>query len=158
MGVSGSGKSTIGKLLSERLDIPFIDGDDLHPPANVRKMAAGHPLSDEDRWPWLRIIGQTLSEADRAETGLIVACSALKRSYRDAIREVEPRTRFVHLAGSAELLASRMKRRRGHYMPIELLESQLEALEPLAGDEPGATVSVEQGPDEVAQAALAALG
>ncbi len=144
MGVSGSGKSTIGGLLAEALQTPFVDGDDLHPPANVAKMAAGHPLTDDDRWPWLAKIGRALAEADKSGTGLVVACSALKRAYRKAILQVEPRTRFVYLEGPRELLAARMKQRPGHFMPVDLLDSQLSTLEALAPDEPGITVSVDQ--------------
>ncbi len=154
MGVSGSGKSTIGGLLAEALQTPFVDGDDLHPPANVAKMAAGHPLTDDDRWPWLAKIGQALAEADRAGTGLVVACSALKRDYREAILQVEPRARFVYLEGSRELLTSRMEHRTGHFMPVDLLDSQLSTLEPLGLDEPGITVSVDQTVDAVVTCAV----
>ena len=132
MGVSGSGKSTIGELVAEALSVPFIDADSLHPIANVEKMAAGHPLTDEDRWPWLAKVGQVLAAADA--TGAVVACSALKRVYRDV---------FLHLTGSREVLASRLQHRSGHFMPPTLLDSQLATLEPLADDEPGIVVDVE---------------
>lgn len=147
MGVSGSGKSTVGELLAADLDIPFADADDLHPEANVRKMAAGHPLNDDDRWPWLQRVGEALAEAE--ETGLVIACSALKRSYREAILAAEPRAHFVLLDGPRELLEQRMGHRRGHFMPTTLLDSQLATLEPLAADEPGVTVSVDQTPDQI---------
>lgn len=140
MGVSGSGKSTIGALVADALGVPFIDADELHPLANVEKMAAGHPLTDEDRWPWLAKVGQTLDEADG--TGAVVACSALKRVYRDAIRAEAPRAVFVHLSASTEVLASRLGGRTGHFMPSTLLDSQLATLEPLAPDEPGIVVDV----------------
>lgn len=140
MGVSGSGKSTIGELVAEALSVPFIDADSLHPAANVEKMAAGHPLTDEDRWPWLARVGQVLAAAD--ESGAVVACSALKRVYRDAILAEAPRALFLHLAGSREVLASRLERRSGHFMPPALLDSQLATLEPLADDEPGVVVDV----------------
>jgi carbohydrate kinase (thermoresistant glucokinase family) len=135
MGVSGSGKSTIGAALAERLGIPFVDGDALHPLTNVERMAAGLPLRDEDRWPWLAAVGARLAEGD-----VVVACSALKRSYRDAILAEAPDARFIHLTGSHELLDERMQRRTDHFMPPSLLESQLAALEPLAADEAGVTV------------------
>jgi carbohydrate kinase (thermoresistant glucokinase family) len=140
MGVSGSGKSTIGELVAEALSVPFIDADSLHPLANVEKMAAGQPLTDEDRWPWLAKVGQVLAAADA--TGAVVACSALKRVYRDAIRSEAPRALFLHLSGSKELLASRLGRRSGHFMPATLLDSQLQTLEPLAADESGVVVDV----------------
>ncbi|MHB1171926.1 MAG: gluconokinase [Lacisediminihabitans sp.] len=155
MGVSGSGKSTVGQLLADRLGVPFADADELHPAANVAKMAAGHPLTDEDRWPWLAKVGAALSAAER--TGLVIACSALKRSYRDAILAEEPQTRFVYLEGSRELLQSRVSNRPGHFMPASLLDSQLAALEPLTADEPGITVSVDQSPEQAAVAASAAV-
>ena len=135
MGVSGSGKSTVGAALAERLGTPFVDGDALHPLTNVERMAAGLPLRDEDRWPWLTAVGARLAEGD-----VVVACSALKRSYRDAILAEEPTARFIHLTGSHELLDERMQQRLYHFMPASLLESQLATLEPLAADEPGIAV------------------
>lgn len=151
MGVSGSGKSTIGEFLAARFGVPFEDADDLHPRANLEKMEAGHPLTDEDRRPWLARVGRVLSDA--AETGLVMACSALKRSYRDAILAEEPRARFVYLAGSRNLLESRLLQRSGHFMPTSLLDSQLDTLEPLGADEPGVTVSIDQSPEAVVEAA-----
>ncbi len=152
MGVSGSGKTTIGQLLGLRLGIPFEDADSLHPPANVAKMAAGHPLTDADRWPWLATVGAVLASAE--PTGLVMACSALKRSYRDAIRAAAPVARFVDLEGSRALLESRVAHRRGHFMPAALLDSQLAALEPLAADEPGIRVDLDSHstPDSVIEA------
>lgn len=147
LGVSGSGKSTVGRLLAGELDVPFADADDLHPEANVRKMAAGHPLDDDDRWPWLQRVGETL--ADAASTGLVIACSALKRSYRDAILAAEPRARFVLLDGDRELLQKRLARREGHFMPTSLLDSQLATLEPLEADEPGITMSIDRTPEQI---------
>lgn len=156
MGVSGSGKSTVGELLAKGLGVPYRDADDLHPQANVDKMAAGHPLNDEDRWPWLAKVGEALTAAEG--TGLVIACSALKRSYRDAILEKEPRTFFVHLAGSRELLESRLENRHGHFMPSTLLDSQLDTLEPLQRDEPGVVVGIDQTPEQIVDATRAALG
>jgi gluconokinase len=145
MGVSGSGKTTVGELLATRLGVPFADADDLHSRANIALMAAGHPLTDEDRWPWLARVGAALSAAQ--STGLVMACSALKRSYRDAILAAEPRARFVFLDGPRDLLVDRLSHRHGHFMPPELLDSQLAALEPLATDEPGVTVQLEADQD-----------
>ncbi|HEU0257013.1 MAG TPA: gluconokinase [Microbacteriaceae bacterium] len=154
MGVSGSGKSTVGEALAGRLGVRFVDGDDLHPASNVAKMAAGHPLTDDDRWPWLARIGGAL--ADARETGLVVACSALKKSYRDVILAKEPRSFFVHLAGPRRVLESRLGARHGHFMPPSLLDSQLATLEPLR-DEPGAAVDISGDVGTVVDAALAAL-
>src|SRR6478752_4721773 len=123
MGVSGCGKTTIGDLVARALGVPFLDGDSLHPVENVAKMAAGTPLTDEDRWPWLARVGSELAAAGSG--GLVLACSALRRSYRDAIRAQAPDTVFLHLHGSKEVLGSRLEGRTGHFMPAGLLESQL---------------------------------
>lgn len=140
MGVSGSGKSTVGSRVADKFGVTFIDGDTLHPESNIAKMAAGVALTDEDRWPWLEKIGQTLAAA--SSPGLVVACSALKRSYREAILREAPTAVFLHLAGSRQILASRVGRRSGHFMPASLLDSQLETLEPLQSDEPGVVVEI----------------
>ena len=160
MGVSGSGKSTVGGALARRLDLPFEDGDDLHPPANVAKMAAGRPLDDEDRWPWLDAVGEWLADhsADRGQAGGVVACSALKRSYRDRLREHLPSAFFLMLQADEALIATRLEARRDHFMPASLLHSQLETLEPLQPDEHGATVDVAGAVDQTVAAALRALG
>ena len=135
MGVSGSGKSTVGAGIARALGLDFVDGDGLHAPASVAKMQAGTPLVDEDRWPWLDRIGARLADADAAPGGLVIACSALKRAYRERIRAAAPDVRFVFLEGSAELIASRMQGRSGHYMPSSLLASQLATLERPGADE-----------------------
>lgn len=136
MGVCGSGKSLIGAQLARALDIEFVEGDDLHPADNVQRMAAGTPLTDDDRRGWLMAITARLREAKRAGVGLVVSCSALKRSYRDLLRSGgEVDLRFVYLAGSGALLAERLAQRRGHFMPPTLLESQLAILEEPSPDE-----------------------
>lgn len=149
IGVSGSGKTTVGERLALELDVPFADADDLHSQKNRDKMAAGHSLDDEDRWPWLSRVAHALSDADTAGTGLVMACSALKVSYRSAILAEEPRARFVLLIGERELVEQRLARREGHFMPDTLLGSQLATLEPLVDDEPGATVSIAPAPNEI---------
>lgn len=155
MGVSGCGKTTIGIRLAARLGVPFVDGDELHPAANVAKMAAGHPLDDADRWPWLARVGGALATA--GDNGLVIACSALKRSYRDAIRAAAPSTRFLLLDAPRAVLLQRLQARRGHFMPASLLDSQLATLERPGPDEAGATVDVTPGVAAVVDAALATL-
>ena len=144
MGVSGSGKTTIGTLVAHELGVEFIDGDSLHPLENVRKMAAGTPLDDDDRWPWLEIVGRTLHEHGERREGLVVACSALKRVYRERIRSQAPSALFLHLDGTGEVLTRRIEGRSGHFMPAALLESQLETLEPLAQEEGGYVLNIDQ--------------
>jgi gluconokinase len=154
MGVAGSGKTTVATLLAQRLGTEYAEADQFHPEANIAKMSAGTPLSDEDRWPWLEAIRDWLSaEADAGRSG-VVTCSALKRSYRDLLRTARGRVCFVHLDGSPELLAERMEHRSGHFMPTSLLPSQLATLEPLDGDEPGFTVDVTRTPEEIADLVL----
>jgi gluconokinase len=149
MGVSGSGKSTVGAALAGRLRVPFEDADDLHPPENVAKMTRGEPLDDHDRWPWLERIGEWLVE--HADGG-VIACSALKRKYRDQLRHHAPGTEFLHLHGSREVIARRQASRPGHFMPGSLLDSQFAILEPLAPDERGLAVDVDQSIDAIVQA------
>jgi gluconokinase len=150
MGVSGSGKSVIGATLARKLDIEFVEGDDLHPPDNVKRMVAGIPLTDDDRRGWLTAIAARLREAKRAGVGLVVSCSALKRSYRDLLRSVGAAdVRFVHLAGSRALLAERMANRRGHFMPPSLLESQLAILEEPSPDEHAWVCDIREAPDVI---------
>lgn len=140
MGVSGCGKSSVGGALAVALGIPYCDGDDLHPEDNVEKMRLGQPLTDADRWPWLDRVAQTLA----TKAPLIIGCSALKRSYRDRIRDGAggPVT-FVHLSGSREVIANRMAARTGHYMPLSLLDSQFAALEP-PGPQEAIRVDIDQ--------------
>lgn len=137
MGPSGAGKSTVGRALADLIGAPFVDGDDLHHAENVAKMAAGRPLDDADRMPWLARVGDAL----HAHDDIVVACSALKRGYRDAIRRREPDAVFVELVVDRDELATRMSTRGAHFMPTTLLDSQLRTLEPLDADERGARVT-----------------
>lgn len=152
MGVSGSGKSTVGAALARRSGVPYVDADTLHPRANIAKMAAGEPLSDEDRYPWLEKVGEWLAGH---RDGGVVSCSALKRKYRDQLRGHCPRAEFVHLSGSPELIGARLATRPGHFMPAALLRSQFDALEPLGVDEAGVTVDVGQDVDAIIEAFVA---
>ena len=158
MGVSGSGKTTVAKGVAETMHWPFAEGDALHPQANVDKMHAGIPLTDEDRWPWLRLIGDWLSEQEAAGRSAVVTCSALRRAYRDLLREGRPAVRFLHVTVPTETIADRLEHRAGHYMPPSLLPSQLATLERPGPDEPAVEVSSAGSEAEVLSAALAALG
>jgi gluconokinase len=156
MGVSGSGKTTVGRLIAGEIGAKFIDGDDLHPEANIAKMAAGKPLDDADREPWLEAIAEEFARA--GEESLVVACSALKKSYRETIRQADPSVRFVFLEGPREVLAARLAARSsGHFMPPSLLQSQLETLEPLEPDEAGFALNIARKPEELAREAAALL-
>ena len=150
MGVSGSGKTLIGSMLARALGVEFVEGDDLHPPENVQRMAAGIPLTDDDRRGWLIAIATRLRDAKRAGPGLVVSCSALKRSYRDLLRSVgDEGLRFVYLAGSRALLADRLAQRRGHFMPLTLLDSQLAILEEPSPDERAWVCDIRKAPDAI---------
>ena len=141
MGVSGCGKSSVGAVLSDALGLPYQDGDDLHPAANVAKMRAGEALTDADRWPWLDLVAQELASL----APVIAGCSALRRAYRDRIRAgAGGPVQFVHLAGSREVIAARMAARSGHFMPASLLDSQFAALEPPGPDETAITADIDQ--------------
>jgi gluconokinase len=153
MGVSGSGKSTVGAALAQRLRVPFADADDFHPPANIAKMTAGRPLNDDDRYPWLEAIGTWL--AARCSDGGVMSCSALKRKYRDQLRQHCPDVTFLHLAGSPEVIGRRQASRPGHFMPASLLASQFQTLEPLQADERGVGVDVGQDIDSIVETYLA---
>ncbi|WP_199702716.1 gluconokinase [Jiangella rhizosphaerae] len=157
MGVSGSGKTTIATRLADRLGRPFAEADDMHPPANVAKMAAGTPLTDEDRMPWLATVRDWLTAQAEQGHSAVVTCSALRRVYRDVLREAAGGVTFVHLHGDPELLAARMKARKGHFMPPSLLRSQLDTLEPLEPDEDGVRVPIDGTPDEIVAEALRLL-
>jgi len=150
MGVAGCGKSTVGSALARRLGVPFVDADALHPAANVAHMSAGVPLTDADRAPWLAAVAAHVAAAP---AGVVVACSALRRRYRDTLRAGAPGTVFVHLTGTRELLAARLGARLDHFMPPTLLDSQLATLDPLADDEPGWALDVAWPPDDLAAAA-----
>ena len=152
MGVSGSGKSTVGAALAQRLGVPFADADDFHPPANIAKMEAGTPLNDDDRYPWLEAIGGWL--ADHCGTGGVMSCSALKRKYRDQLRKHCPQTEFVHLSGSPEVIAARQASRPGHFMPASLMASQFATLQPLEPDERGVTLDVSHDIDSIVESYL----
>lgn len=153
MGVSGSGKSTVGAALAQRLSVPFADADDFHPQANVAKMSAGHPLDDDDRRAWLDVVGQWLA---RHRDGGVVSCSALKRSYRDRLRAHCPPVTFLYLAGSPDVIGARQAARKGHFMPTTLMRSQFDALEPLEPDECGVVLDVGPSVDVLIDEFLAA--
>ncbi|WP_077096783.1 gluconokinase [Mycobacterium terramassiliense] len=155
MGVSGSGKSTVGAALARRLNVPFVDADTLHPPANIAKMTAGEPLNDDDRYPWLETVGAWLGDH---RGGGVVSCSALKRKYRDRLRAHCPRVQFLHLRGSPELIGGRLAARPGHFMPAGLLRSQFDALEPLGPDEAGITADAGQAVDAIVDAFVVRAG
>lgn len=148
MGVSGSGKSTVGAAIAQRFRVPFEDADDLHPSANIAKMSRGEPLDDNDRYPWLELVGEWLAVH---EDGGVMSCSALKRKYRDQIRGIAPTVRFLLLQGTPEVIAARQAARPGHFMPPSLLASQFATLEPLAPDEDGIVIDVDQGVDAIVQ-------
>jgi len=154
MGVSGSGKSTVGAALAQRLRVPFADADDFHPPANIAKMTAGQPLDDHDRGPWLAAIGAWLAAHPG---GGVMSCSALKRSYRDRLRGHAPHVEFLHLDGTPEVIMARQASRPGHFMPASLLASQFATLEPLAADERGVVVDVAQSVDRIVERYVASI-
>ncbi|WP_229215435.1 gluconokinase [Duganella sp. CY15W] len=154
MGVSGCGKSAIGRQLAQGFGVPFLEGDAYHSTANIAKMAAGMPLTDTDRADWLWTLHREIRSARIHGTGLVLSCSALKRRYRDLLRSADPELRFAHLAGPRELIAERMAARQGHYMPATLLDSQLATLEPLHDDEAGIVLDISSPPAELVQQIL----
>jgi gluconokinase len=157
MGVAGVGKTTLARLLAERLRLPCAEADDFHPPANIAKMAAGIPLDDHDREPWLRALGGWLGEQATSGTGGVCTCSALRRGYRDLLREYCPDAFFLHLTGERSLVGDRIAHRTGHFMPPALLDSQYAALEPLRADEQGAVLDVGPAPETLVENAVALL-
>lgn len=158
MGVAGSGKTTLALELTRRLGWPYAEADDFHPRGNLAKMAAGVPLTDEDRWPWLEAIRDWLTGEARAGRSTIVTCSALRLAYRDVLRQAEGRVRFVHLTADPALLSARLAQRSGHFMPAVLLPSQLATLETLVAGEDGVAIMADVPPDAVADRAVEALG
>lgn len=148
MGVSGAGKSAIGAALAQRMRVPFADADDLHPAANIAKMSAGHALADDDRYPWLALIGEWL--ADHRDGG-VMSCSALKRTYRDLLRRHCPDVVFLHLSGSPQVIRRRQAARTGHFMPATLLDSQFATLQPLGPEEGGVVIDVDQSIDDIVE-------
>jgi gluconokinase len=156
MGVSGCGKSTVAGLLAGRLGWDLQEGDDLHPPANVAKMASGHPLTDDDRWPWLAKVAEWIRERTDAGQPGIITCSALKKVYRDELRG--DHVTFVYLQGSREEIARRLAARHGHYMPASLLDSQFATLEPPTADEESITVDITHGASDEAAEIITRLG
>ncbi len=159
MGVSGTGKSSVAALLAAALDIDFVEGDSHHPATNIEKMSEGIPLTDEDRWPWLRTLAGLAHDEVASGSSLVLTCSALKRSYRDVLRDgvTGGRVFFVHLDADLAVLSERMQQRTKHFMPTSLLTSQLETLEPLDDDEAGVVIDVTPPLSDVAAAALDAL-
>ncbi|KUI31683.1 gluconate kinase [Mycobacterium sp. IS-1742] len=155
MGVSGSGKSTVGAALAQRLRVPFADADDFHPPENIAKMTAGHPLDDDDRHPWLESIGEWLA---RHGDGGVMSCSALKRKYRDQLRRHCADVEFLHLVGSVETIGRRQASRPGHFMPATLLASQFATLEPLGPDERGVAIDIAQSIDSIIESYVSTRG
>lgn len=149
MGVSGCGKSTVGQALATANGVPFVEGDQYHPPANVAKMSAGQPLNDDDRADWLLALQAQINAARLRGDGLVISCSSLKRRYRDLLRQGDPALRFAHLNGPKELIAARMQACVGHYMPTSLLDSQFRDLEPLQPDEAGITLDIEIPPPDL---------
>lgn len=158
MGVSGSGKSTIADRLADRLGWTFEDGDRFHPAGNVAKMIAGHPLTDEDRWPWLQAIADEIDRVGAAGEHAVIACSALKRAYRNILVHGRNDVRIVYLKGTQELIAERLAQRKGHFMPPGLLASQFKTLEPPGPEENPVTVSIDASVDAIVDDIIRQLG
>lgn len=158
MGVSGCGKTTLGAALAQQLGWPFAEGDAFHPPANIAKMSAGVPLTDEDRWPWLQAIAAWIGQRRAAGQHGVVACSALRRAYRDVLRGGQADTGLIYLKGDAALIAARQQARPGHFMPASLMQSQFDTLEEPGADEQPITVSVADNPEAILRRVLSAIG
>lgn len=157
MGVSGCGKTTVATALSEATGMRFLEADDLHPGANVSKMAAGVPLDDDDRWPWLEALSEWMHDQRAQGRSTVITCSALKHSYRQLLARGLPQLHFIHLTAEPGLLTLRLERRAGHYMPASLLDSQIAALEPLRSDESGVVIDASVTPEQVVRQALSWL-
>jgi gluconokinase len=158
MGVAGVGKTTVGQALARALSVDFVEGDDYHPTANVQKMAAGTPLTDDDRAGWLVALAARIGDSHREGKGLVVTCSALKRTYRDVLRQPAPDMRFVFLRGPRALIAARLASRRGHFMPTSLLESQFATLEEPGPNEDAWTYDVRQSAGDIVTDIVARVG
>jgi len=158
MGVAASGKTTVAEAVSRRLGLPFAEADEFHPRANIDKMAAGVPLNDDDRWPWLRELAAWIAAHDALGESTVMACSALKRDYRDILREGAPGVCFLHMHGPAEVILARIAARSGHFMPPALLESQLATLQRLGPDEAGREFDVRGDVDTLTAQALEYVG
>ena len=158
MGVSGSGKSTIARPVAERLGWSFQEGDDLHPKSNIEKMRSGHPLDDADRAPWLAAVHAWIDAQAAAGHNGVITCSALKRAYRDRLRDGQPATRFVYLQGDEAVIRERVDGRRGHFMPPSLLDSQFQDLEPPTPDEHAIVIDIRQPIEAQVDAVCAAVG
>jgi gluconokinase len=158
MGVSGSGKTTVANGISTLTGLRFAEADEFHSAANVAMMSAGVPLDDSDRWPWLRALAAWMAARSAEGVSTVLACSALKRSYRDVLRQGPPSVDLVHLDGPAELIRERISVRSGHYMPASLLDSQIATLEPPIADEFGVVLDISLSPDELVSAAVSRLG
>jgi len=157
MGVAGCGKTTIGRLLAERLGAGYAEADSFHPHTNIAKMASGQPLDDDDRYPWLAAITSWIGARDTAGEGGVVSCSALKYRYRYQLRQASGRVWFLHLDAERDLITSRVAGRRGHFMPVSLIDSQFQALEPLRSDEAGTVVDASAPADDIVATALTHL-
>jgi carbohydrate kinase (thermoresistant glucokinase family) len=158
MGVSGAGKSTVGEALAAKLGWRYEDGDVFHPPSNVEKMRAGHPLTDDDRWPWLRAIADEIDRVCQAGGHIVIACSALRRAYRDVLLHGRKDVRLIFLDGTEALIGDRLSRRKGHFMPPGLLKSQFATLEPPAAEEPAVRVSIDAPVAAIVDDVLQQLG
>lgn len=157
MGVSGSGKSSVGRPLAAALSATFLEGDDFHPPANIAKMSAGHPLDDDDRAGWLAAMAERLRQARAHGEQVVLACSALKHRYRDVLRAADPQLVFVYLEGDRELIDQRIRARHGHFMPESLLASQFRDLEPPQADERAIRADIRLSPEQICRQILAEL-
>jgi gluconokinase len=155
MGVTGSGKTTVGLLLAERLGVAYAEADSFHPSTNVAKMAAGQALDDDDRYPWLAAVADWIRDRNLAGQGGVVSCSALKARYRDLLRQADAGIWFLHLDADRDLITCRVADRRGHFMPVSLVDSQFEALEPLRTDEAGAVLDASDSPEDIVRTAVA---